>query len=249
MSIRRNPERGRYTIIGNDAIEDRGLSFGALGLLCYVLSKPDNWIIRTADVMARGGIGRGAYTRMMDELSSAGYATLVRTKGPGGKATGSYWDVSEVPTVGASEAQENGVSENPTSGKPDSLVSTDLVVMPEEAVKTETTDAPAAEQDTAETADATKRTRKPGPWDDFRATVLESYGQANDKGNQALATKIINTAKANGLDDPERAGRAWSRWRRETTADNTARYFPLHLAAEGFGAWCKAMRDRHGGGS
>ena len=133
MSIRRNPARGRYTIIGNDAI---GLSFGALGLLCYVLSKPDNWTVRTADVMARGGIGRGAYTRMMDELSAAGYAKLIRTKGPGGKATGSYWDVSEVPTVVASEVQGNGVSENPTSGKPDSLLMTDVVVRTETAVKT-----------------------------------------------------------------------------------------------------------------
>ena len=134
MSIRRNPARGRYTIIGTDAIEDRRLSFGALGLLCYVLSKPDNWTIRTADVMSRGGIGRGAYTRVMGELEAAGYATLVRTKGEGGRATGSYWDVSEVPTIGTSEVRGNGVSENPTSGKPNSLVSTDLVVMPETAV-------------------------------------------------------------------------------------------------------------------
>ena len=154
--IRRNPNRTRYTIISNDALEDGRLSLAAVGLLAYVLSKPDNWQLRTADILKRGGIGRAAYTRIMSELEAAGYAKLARDHGPRGKLSGSCWEVSELPA--ATDCRENRLSENPTAGKPDcrenrlsgkpivgkpdSIVSTDLLVITETAVITETPKTP-----------------------------------------------------------------------------------------------------------
>jgi hypothetical protein len=38
-----NAGRRRFTRIDNTAIEDPRLSFRALGVLTYVLSKPDDW--------------------------------------------------------------------------------------------------------------------------------------------------------------------------------------------------------------
>ena len=106
-----------------------------------------------------------------------------------------------------------------------------------------TTDAPPAEHVTADIAQtaAPKRVRVPSPWSAFRTTVLDSYGQASNKGTQSLATRIIQTAEHHGL-EPEDAARAWQRWRTATTEDDTARYWPIHRAAEGWGAWLQERR-------
>ena len=42
MIIRRKVNR-HFTTIPNEPIIDEGLSFEALGLLTYLLSRPDNW--------------------------------------------------------------------------------------------------------------------------------------------------------------------------------------------------------------
>ena len=106
-----------------------------------------------------------------------------------------------------------------------------------------TTGAPPAEHVTADIAQtaAPKRVRAPSPWSAFRTTVLDSYGQASNKGTQSLATRIIQTAEHHGL-EPEDAARAWQRWRTATAADDTARYWPIHRAAEGWGAWLQERR-------
>lgn len=235
MSIKRSAERRTWTTIDNRTIEDPMLSFGALGMLAYILSKPDNWTIRTADMLKRGGIKRPTYVKWLSELESAGYASLERVQGERGRFSGTTWVVTESPS--------DRDSLTPNLGQSAPIVMTDVVVKTETAVKTETTGAPPAEHVTADIAQtaAPKRVRAPSPWSAFRTTVLDSYGQASNKGTQSLATRIIQTAEHHGL-EPEDAARAWQRWRTATTADDTARYWPIHRAAEGWGAWLQERR-------
>lgn len=108
-----------------------------------------------------------------------------------------------------------------------------------------TTGAPAGEQAPKISATATPKraARAATPWSAFRTLVLDDYGQASNKGTQALATRIIQTAEHHGL-EPEDAARAWRRWRAATVADDTARYWPIHRASEGWGAWLQERRAR-----
>lgn len=100
MTIVRVATRPRYTVVDNRPIEDPRLSFGALGLLTFLLSKPDHWEVsyRHLATVKTGlrGEKEHAVRMMLGELRSAGY--LVQTKE---RVEGGRWEwvsvVYEVP--------------------------------------------------------------------------------------------------------------------------------------------------------
>ena len=62
--IIRTPKKARFTVLGNALIEDPHLSWAALGMLVYLLSKPDNWRILPAHLIKERQLGRdGVYRR------------------------------------------------------------------------------------------------------------------------------------------------------------------------------------------
>jgi hypothetical protein len=77
--IIRVEKRSRFTIISNVAIEDERLSWEALGVFSWLLSKPDRWEARSAAVSnQKRGAGRDKVARIFTELEAANY--LVRKK-------------------------------------------------------------------------------------------------------------------------------------------------------------------------
>jgi hypothetical protein len=62
-----------YVRIANSVFEDRRLSWGARGLLGYLLSKPDDWQVRLYDLIAQGPAGVHKIRRMLRELEATGY--------------------------------------------------------------------------------------------------------------------------------------------------------------------------------
>lgn len=76
--IRRGVRNVRFTMVANATLEDDRLSIEARWLISYLLSKPDNWIIRPRDLKKKSGRGRDKVRAMMKELEEAGY--LVREK-------------------------------------------------------------------------------------------------------------------------------------------------------------------------
>lgn len=80
------PETG-WTTFDNRVLADRELSFRALGILVYILSKPDDWTVRTDELAASHAEGRDAVLTAMTHLEDAGYVDRRRFRNSRG-----HWD-------------------------------------------------------------------------------------------------------------------------------------------------------------
>ena len=78
----------------NDSIQDPSLSWAARGLLAYLLSLPDDWIIHLNDLFTRSPSGRRATQTAMDELIKAKY---VKKKQGENKRNDTKYTVYEIP--------------------------------------------------------------------------------------------------------------------------------------------------------
>ena len=81
--IRRTARRENFTVLGNGMFADNGLSFEAMGLLAYLLSKPDEWVLRpqaladaTEGTAQRRGINK--IHALLRELVEAGFISRNR---------------------------------------------------------------------------------------------------------------------------------------------------------------------------
>lgn len=73
--IRRSPRpESSFTILHNATIREKGLSYKARGVLVYLLSLPDNWVV-SAENLARMSDrdGRDAVRTALDELEAMGF--------------------------------------------------------------------------------------------------------------------------------------------------------------------------------
>jgi hypothetical protein len=74
MATIRVARRTRFTTIDRETVNDGGLSFRALGLLTWLLDKPDGWTVNAARIAAgEGREGREAIRSTLRELEAAGY--------------------------------------------------------------------------------------------------------------------------------------------------------------------------------
>jgi hypothetical protein len=62
-----------YTVIQNDTIRDKQLTWKARGLLCFLLSYPDNWELSIAHLEKKSPDGREAVRSGLIELEKHGY--------------------------------------------------------------------------------------------------------------------------------------------------------------------------------
>jgi len=62
-----------YTTIRNSLIADKTLSWEARGLLVYLLSKPETWIVRKSDLVATSPASEYLTTNILREVEIAGY--------------------------------------------------------------------------------------------------------------------------------------------------------------------------------
>ncbi len=73
MTTTRVKKDTNYSVIHNTPINDKSLSCESLGVITYLLSKPDNWIVQNHEIRQRFDIGRDKTARIFKELTSAGY--------------------------------------------------------------------------------------------------------------------------------------------------------------------------------
>jgi len=73
-----------YLIMNKTGLNDRRLSLASKGLLCYLLSKPDNWYINTNDIISNNKNGRVSIFSAINELVKFGYMYKHRFRGSNG---------------------------------------------------------------------------------------------------------------------------------------------------------------------
>jgi hypothetical protein len=62
-----------YTMISNATLQDTSVSLEARGLLTYLLSKPDAWVVIVTWLQEEMNVGRVKLNRIIKELETAGY--------------------------------------------------------------------------------------------------------------------------------------------------------------------------------
>ncbi len=72
MIIRRKVN-SNYTVVPNAPVNDERLTFEGLGLLTYLLSRPDHWRVHLNQLRARGHVGKDKIQSLVRELISCGY--------------------------------------------------------------------------------------------------------------------------------------------------------------------------------
>ena len=85
MIVRSARPHLNYSVVHNDLIEDKRLSFKARGLLIYLLSKPDHWRTSMAHLAAVSPEGIHAVRSGMKELEANGYVRRVRKQNASGQ--------------------------------------------------------------------------------------------------------------------------------------------------------------------
>lgn len=76
--IIRQPRTSHYTIIPNALLEDPALDWKDIGLVVYLISKPDSWKISVEHLANQKKTGRDGIYRILNTLISCGYAKRVK---------------------------------------------------------------------------------------------------------------------------------------------------------------------------
>jgi len=71
--ICRKVRRRSFTMIDNQPVNDPNLRYEDIGLLVYVLSKPDNWFIYKQDLINSHQNGRESVNGILKRLEAHGY--------------------------------------------------------------------------------------------------------------------------------------------------------------------------------
>ena len=106
QSVFRNAKKGDdYTIILNDMIQDVRLSYDHIGLLTYLLSKPQDWVI-VAKSLIRKGWKRDKIYRLLAELTVLGYVGFEDIRDENNQFIGRHYWVSDAPFPEKPEAEK-----------------------------------------------------------------------------------------------------------------------------------------------
>lgn len=127
MIIRVEKKRNPFVTIDKTSLNDTRLSWKAKGLLCYLLSKPDNWKPIRAELVKAAKDGDSSVRGILKELQGAGYMKRQPVRDTKGKITEWEHVVYETPI----QMLKNPDVENPHVDKPQvdntPLINNDLI--------------------------------------------------------------------------------------------------------------------------
>ncbi len=111
-----------FTVLDNTAAQDARLSFKALGIHTYLMTKPDNWQVYSRHLATTHTDGRDAVLAGLKELEDNGYLIRRKLQDEQGKFVGYESVLYERPAQrpaenGLSGLRESRITDNPDSGK------------------------------------------------------------------------------------------------------------------------------------
>jgi len=99
LTIIKAKKRNNFTIISNEAVWDKGLTWEAKGLHTYLITRPDGWRVHKEELVKRSsGCGRDKMDRLVKELQEAGYITIITKRDKDGKFVGNKYLIKEHPS-------------------------------------------------------------------------------------------------------------------------------------------------------
>jgi hypothetical protein len=114
MIIKRK-HSGSFAVIPNSVGNDDQLNADALGVLVYLLTKPQDWKVSVADIRRRFGIGRDRVYAIMVELETAGYVKRDQSRATGSRFSNIEYHVFDCPQKATASA---GVENEPPPESP-----------------------------------------------------------------------------------------------------------------------------------
>ena len=100
MSVLKNKLKEKFVTVPQKIITDNQLSFGAKIVYCYLVSKPNDWVIRNSDIMTELNISKDTIAKYFKELVTKGWITRSRQVDEYNQFTGLYdYVIYESPKV------------------------------------------------------------------------------------------------------------------------------------------------------
>lgn len=84
-NIIRVQKNSNYFVASNIPFNDTRLSWAARGVMAYLLSKPDGWVVRFVDLVEKGDLKRHAMRTALKQLQEHGYMVRQRIQNDKGK--------------------------------------------------------------------------------------------------------------------------------------------------------------------
>ncbi len=110
-----------FTVISRMLLEDPRLGWATRGIIAYLLSKPDNWILQVEDLRKRGDLGRDAIYKRIKNAIECGYITRIDHRNKNGRISHVEYIVREEPIYPLPENKDTGdsIAKNQDTGNPD----------------------------------------------------------------------------------------------------------------------------------
>lgn len=105
----------KFTVISNNEVQDKRLSWKARGIFSYLWSMPDNWDFYETEVAKHAPDGRDSLRSGLMELEEHGYLKRERVRNKG-QFGGTAWIITDNPTP--KPENQTPMLENPTQGSP-----------------------------------------------------------------------------------------------------------------------------------
>jgi hypothetical protein len=118
MPIIKGKFQTQYVQVSNKTAQDKNLSFEARGLLVFMLSLPEDWVIHKSWLIEQTSAGRDKIQRMVNELVKMGYLVKKQAHGDNGQFLNNDLYVYPEPmTVDGLAVDGLAVDDKPTTTK------------------------------------------------------------------------------------------------------------------------------------
>ncbi len=122
MSVFRVAKMSDFTTMSNHHLRNRKLSLKAIGLMCKILSLPDDWDYTLKGLAKLSTDGLDAVRSAVKELEDAGYILRRQLRDERGRLSRNEYLVFENPSLAKPLSEkplsENPITDNPSPGKP-----------------------------------------------------------------------------------------------------------------------------------